>query len=225
MGEVLLGYDIEKFSNAGFKDFEIEALQEIANIGVGHAATALSQLLHRRVDMSVPYVELVHYDQLAERITGSVEEIVASILVDSVEQENMFNLLLLFNSESVKNILKILKSGDPPEDLSNIDEISQSIILETGNILLLHTISAINSFAESKYFPKFPQLKIDMIGSALQEIIGRQKIETKKEDFLLIECDVFTDEEKLKGMIIILPNDSGLKFLMSRLYGEDIYDE
>ncbi|OLS27154.1 MAG: CheY-P phosphatase CheC [Candidatus Heimdallarchaeota archaeon LC_2] len=219
-----LGHDYEKFADAGYQDFEIEALQEIANVGVGHAATALSQLLHRRVDMSVPTIELVHFTQLGTRIADSLESVVSSILVDSIEGDKMFNLLLIFDKESSINIINILKSGEPPESLSTLDEVSQSIILETGNILLLHTISAINQFAESAYFPKTPQLSIDMIGSILDEIISRQNIELKKESFLLIECNIFTDKESLKGNIIILPNESGIKFIMGKLYGEDIYE-
>ena len=39
--------DYDDFNKAGFSEMEIEVLQEISNIGVGHAATALSQLLHR----------------------------------------------------------------------------------------------------------------------------------------------------------------------------------
>lgn len=220
----VLGHDYEKFSDAGYHDFEIEALQEISNVGVGHAATALSQLLHRRVDMSIPRIELVHYTQLGERMVGSLEALVSSILVDSVEDDKMFNLLLIFDEESSKNIIKILKTGEPPDDLANLDEISKSIVLETGNILLLHTISAINSFTESHYFPKTPQISIDMIGSILDEIISRQNIELRNESFLLIECNLFTDNENLKGHIIILPNESGIKFIMNKLYGEGIYD-
>ncbi len=220
-----MGHDYEKFAEAGYQDFEIEALQEISNVGVGHAATALSQLLHRRVDMSVPTIELVHFTQLGEKIADSLESVVSSVLVDSVEDDKMFNLMLIFDEESSINILKILRSGEIVDNLSNLDEMSKSIILETGNILLLHTISAINQFAESKYFPRSPQLSIDMIGSILDEIISRQNIELKKESFLLIECNVFTDKESLKGHIIILPNESGIRFIMGKLYGEDIYDQ
>jgi chemotaxis protein CheC len=220
-----MSYDYDKFSDAGYRDFEIEALQEISNVGVGHAATALSQLLHRRVDMSVPSIEIVHFSKLGEKMAESLEAVVSSILVDSIDNGKMFNLLLIFDELSSKNILRILKTGEPPEDLSNLDEVSQSIILETGNILLLHTISAINQFAESQYFPKTPQMSIDMIGSILDEIISRQNIELKNESFLLIECNVFTESDNLKGHIVILPNESGIRFIMNKLYGEGIYDE
>ncbi|MHA2250771.1 MAG: chemotaxis protein CheC [Candidatus Kariarchaeaceae archaeon] len=218
-----MGYDFKEMESAGYTDFEIEAFQELSNIGVGHAATALSQLLHRRVDMSIPLVELVHMNDLGQRIAGSLETIVTGILVDTIDESNrMLNFLMIFDKKSTQNILKVLKSGDPADNLKDLDEISRSIICETGNILLLHTISAINSFTESKWFPKPPQLSIDMVGSMIEEIIGRDY--NIKNKFLLVECDVFTDEEKLKGIIILLPSDSSRKTLMNRLYGEDIYD-
>lgn len=223
-----LSHDFEKFAKEGYHDFEVEALQEIANVGIGHAATALSQLLHRRVDMSIPILEIVKAEDLGERIAGSLEDIVAAILVDTKYEDQMFNLLLFFDEASIKNILRILKSGEPPETLADLDEISSSIIKETGNILLLHTITAINSFTESTYWPSPPQISIDMAGSIIEEILGREN----KDSFLLIECDVFTsqeidgsDKERLKGIILILPNREGLRETMSRLYGAEIYDE
>ncbi|MHA2089237.1 MAG: chemotaxis protein CheC [Candidatus Kariarchaeaceae archaeon] len=219
-----MGYDYDEFLNAGYEDFEIEALQELSNIGVGHAATALSQLLHRRVDMSIPLVELIHMNNLGERIAGSLETVVAGILVDTIdEKDRMLNFLMIFDKISTHNILKILKSGETPKNLKSLDEISKSIIKETGNILLLHTISAINSFTESKWFPKAPQLSIDMVGAMIEEIIGRDYNIRNK--FLLIECDVYTAEESLKGIIILLPSDSTRKTIMSRLYGDDIYNQ
>ena len=218
-----MGQNFDEFSDAGYQDFEIEAFQEISNIGVGHAATALSQLLHRRVDMSIPKVELIHMNDLGERIAGTLETAVSGILVDTIdENQHMLNYFLIFNKSSTKNILKILKTGQPPENLKEIDAIGRSIIKETGNILLLHTISAINSFTESKWFPKPPQLSIDMVGAMIEEIIGRDY--NMKSKFLLVECDVFTEEENLKGIIILLPSDESRRKLMSRLYGEDIYD-
>ncbi|MHA2502472.1 MAG: chemotaxis protein CheC [Candidatus Kariarchaeaceae archaeon] len=217
--------DYEDFTETGFSEMEIEVLQEISNIGVGHAATALSQLLHRRVDMSIPYVEVVNYDKISERLIGSDEAIVSSVLVDTYsvdDPEKMLNFLLIFDDKSSKNVLSILRTGEPPQDLSELDEVSMSIIEETGNILLLHTISAINTFSGTKWFPSAPQQSIDMLGAIIDEIIGRDSGEHTK--FLLVECDVFTDEETLKGMILIIPNEGALKLIMTKLYGEDFFE-
>ena len=199
--------NFDEFSKAGYFDFEIEALQEIANVGVGHAATALSQLLHRRVDMSIPVIELIKMNDLAVRIAGSLEAIVSGILVDTEDGDKKLNFLLFYNAKTTRSILKILRSGEPPEDLKNLDKMSVSILKETANILLLHTISAISTFTETKWFPESPQLSIDMIGSMIQEIIGRDQ--DIRQEFLLVECDIFTDEEVLKGIILMLPNEIG----------------
>ena len=37
-------------------EMEFDALREIGNIGAGNAATALSKLLNRKIDMAVPEV-------------------------------------------------------------------------------------------------------------------------------------------------------------------------
>ena len=37
------------------KPEHVDALQEVCNIGSGHAANALAEILNRRVDMSLPH--------------------------------------------------------------------------------------------------------------------------------------------------------------------------
>ena len=40
--------------NKSLTDEDIDFLQELGNIGSGHAANALAELLNRRIDMSLP---------------------------------------------------------------------------------------------------------------------------------------------------------------------------
>ena len=44
-----------------------DGLREVATIGAGHAATALSQLTNRRIMISVPYVHRMHYGEVRTR--------------------------------------------------------------------------------------------------------------------------------------------------------------
>lgn len=220
-----MSFDITDFSGSKYSEVHIEALQEIANIGVGHSATALSELLHRRVGMSIPTVSLIKLEEASSIIAASPETVMTAVLIDTVENDVMLNYLLLFDVESTRNLLRILQEHTPPENLSELDDISLSIIQETGSILLLHVISAINSFTDSKWYPSIPQISIDMIGSIIDEVIGRDLGATTH--FLRVQCDIFTDPEdtevtsrKIKGEIFILPNDEGLDLLMNRLYGE-----
>lgn len=213
-----MSFDKSEFENSDISEIEIEAFQEISNIGVGHAATALSELLHRKVDMSIPFVHLRDISYFGEIIAGHVEQVVTGILVDSTLDDKMLNYLLIFNEKSTKNILNILRTSEPPENLMDLDEIGFSILKETGNIVLHHVITAINSFTDSVWFPSTPQLSIDMIGAMIQEIVGRENNPESK--FLQIQCDIFTDDESLKGEIYMIPNKEGLKLLLTKLYGE-----
>ncbi len=213
-----MGFDLP--DNDFYAQFnpKIEILQEISNIGVGHAATALSQLLNRKVEMSIPRVRFVSVADVADTLAESSEEIVAGILQETAEDSNgMLNMLLIFNALSVRSLLNILTTKSTVESLEKLDEVNSSIIKETGNILLLQTISAINSFAETKWFPSPPILAIDMVGALTDELITHSLDDSNM--FLLVEVDVFTDEETIKGDILLLPDKMAMKSLMSNLFG------
>ncbi len=54
--------------NPLYSEFQMSAIQEVANIGTGNAATALSQLIGSGVDIDVPNAEFVQLWEAAERI-------------------------------------------------------------------------------------------------------------------------------------------------------------
>ena len=56
-------------------DVHFDVLKEIGNIGAGNATTALSQMINKRVDMKVPKVELLDFNELAN-IVGGPENLV-----------------------------------------------------------------------------------------------------------------------------------------------------
>ena len=61
-------------------ELHIDVLKEIGNIGAGNAATSLSKMLSKRIDMNVPEVSLLNYDDIIQSI-GGAENVVVGILV------------------------------------------------------------------------------------------------------------------------------------------------
>ena len=53
-----------------FDSYDIDILTEIGNIGAGNAATALSEILQGRVDMSVPKVGIMKFKELINELNG-----------------------------------------------------------------------------------------------------------------------------------------------------------
>src|SRR6266487_3686643 len=62
------------------KELQIDALREVANIGAGHAATALSQMTNRRIMISVPRINIARLEEVPE-LLGNPQDVVAAVLM------------------------------------------------------------------------------------------------------------------------------------------------
>ncbi len=56
----------------------MDILKEIGNIGAGHAATALSKLLNKRIEMTIPDVRIISFDEMMD-IVGGADNVVAAV--------------------------------------------------------------------------------------------------------------------------------------------------
>ena len=62
------------------KELQLDALREVANIGAGHAATALSQMTNRKIMISVPEVN-IRAAGGSDRPGGRAGHVVAAVLM------------------------------------------------------------------------------------------------------------------------------------------------
>ena len=62
------------------KELQLDALREVANIGAGHAATALSQLTDCRIMISVPEINVTRIEDVPEML-GEAEQVVTAVLM------------------------------------------------------------------------------------------------------------------------------------------------
>ena len=62
------------------KPVQMDALREVANIGAGHAATALSQMTGSTIMISVPTITIAQLEDVPPQIAGP-EEPVAAVLM------------------------------------------------------------------------------------------------------------------------------------------------
>ena len=60
---------------------EIDVLGEIGNIGSGNAATALSEMLGHPINIDVPEVIILDYENVMN-LLGGPENIISAVLVD-----------------------------------------------------------------------------------------------------------------------------------------------
>ena len=82
---------------------QFDVLKEIGNIGAGNAATALSKLINKKVDMSVPVVKLCDFDEITEFV-GSEDTIMVGILL-GIEGDINGMMMFLFDKASCSNLV------------------------------------------------------------------------------------------------------------------------
>src|SRR5512145_102319 len=93
------------------KALQLDALREVANIGAGHAATALSQMTQRTIMISVPEVNIVPLEEVPE-LLGRPDEVIAGVLMH-VMGDLTGRTLLIFPEVSAQAVCDILLRRPP----------------------------------------------------------------------------------------------------------------
>src|SRR4249920_1185001 len=83
------------------KALQLDALREVANIGAGHAATALSQMTGQRIMISVPRVNVAPLEDVPNQITEP-EEPVAAVLMRMMGDLTGMTLLVFPQSSALQ---------------------------------------------------------------------------------------------------------------------------
>ena len=190
---------------------QLDALREIGNIGSGHAATALSTLLQRRIDMSVPKVWAIPFEQISE-IIGQLDTPQATIYV-KVEGEAPGKAVFFFPVESAQIVVQALFGSNETMDLY-ADEMAQSALKEVGNILVSSFLMALTQFSGIPLHPSVPALAVDMIGASLEGIFLEEGM---LNDTVLFIDTQLTGIPKIEGQFIFLPEEGSLKKLLGAM--------
>ena len=145
----------------------IDVLKEIGNIGAGNAATSLSQMLSKRIDMNVPEVKILKYEDIIESI-GGAENVIVGILVSFFGDIDGV-ILFLLKKEFVHLILNSLM-GTELSKFEDITEMEMSALSEIGNIMVSSYVNSIASLTNMTIDITVPGLNIDMAGALLDSV-------------------------------------------------------
>lgn len=133
-----------------YKDFKMDVLKEVGNIGAGNAATALSQLLNKPIDMAVPKVQLLNFEEITDKV-GGAEELVYAVFL-RVEGEAPGNLFFILSPEAAMNLLSRI-AGIELSSNEELGEMELSALSEIGNILAGSYLSSLADFTALSMYP------------------------------------------------------------------------
>ncbi len=183
-------------------EIQRDAFKEVSNIGMGHAATALSQLVGKRIEIYVPRVLVLPLAEVPERL-GGAEKLMAGIVL-RIEGETPGSIMLLFPEESACRLCSALL-GEEVTSLETQETVST--LKEVGNILSSAYLNALGSLIGKTLLPSIPGFAYDMAGALVDALLidlGRQG-----ELALMVETE-FGGElgqgHKVRGHFFLIPD-------------------
>ncbi len=192
---------------------QYDVLKELGNIGAGNATTALAQLINKKVQIGVPQVRLLEFNEISS-VIGSEENVMAGILIMLSGEINGMMMFLMY-PEVARSMINVLMCDN--SDSTDFNDIEISAVMEVGNIIAGAYLRSLSELTGLTIDGSAPMLQIDMAGAILSvPAIEFSKIGDK---VLLIETE-FDDENDKKdtitGYYILVPElDSYEKILES----------
>lgn len=187
---------------------QLDALKEVSNIGAGNAATALSMLLSKKIDMSVPSVNVVRLEDVVEE-TGESE---VSGTVVRVLGDIAGNILLVFKEDTVNKIIGKLVGTN--EGINS--EMGQSVLCEIANIISASYMNSIAQLTNLAIAPSVPAVTYDMLGAILTTTF----IESNQYDEYILDIEtIFLDEteENIGGHFYYIPMPGSLEKILKSI--------
>ena len=174
----------------------LDVLKEIGNIGAGNAMTALSQMLNCKVDMKVPQVKLLDFNEVGA-LMGGEEQVMVGVFL-GVEGDITGSMMFLVEQGSAKHLLhKIMVQQE------GFSEIEFSAMQEIGNIITGAYLNSLSMLTNLTIIPTPPSLTLDMAGAILS--VPAIEFGTLGDKILLIQSQ-FYDEVEIDGYFILVPD-------------------
>ena len=191
---------------------QYDVLKEIGNIGAGNATTALATMLQVKVDMKVPKVALLDFQELPE-ILGGAENIIAGILLTlSGNIDGM--MMFVLERDAAHSMVNMLMGQDVPLD-ADFSEMEASALQEIGNIITGAYLSSLSNLTQMAINASVPYIAIDMAGAILSvPAIEFGKIGDKA---LLIQTEFGERDTQVNGFFILIPTLDSYNAILTSL--------
>ena len=200
----------------GIREEHLDILREVGNIGAGHSASALALLLNRKIEMEVPFVKLMSFDELVN-LFGGADLPVASIFL-RMEGDFPGSMFVIMPFSEAEQLIRELV-GNPEFEMDSMtpNDIGASALHELGNIMAGSYLTALADLTNRQMYPSVPELTLDMFGAVISE--GLIELSQVGDQVIVIDNSIFDEEHnrKVKAHLFLLPDYDSFEKLFHAL--------
>ncbi|MGC8783554.1 MAG: chemotaxis protein CheC [Armatimonadota bacterium] len=192
-----------------FSEEQFDALREIANIGMGKASSALADLIDTTVLINVPQAVCVPISDLPD-VLRDPEQVTAGVYLQ-VTGDVPGHATFIFDVHSAHHLAGVLL-GMPEVSM---DEVTASVLMEIGNIMLSAYLTAISDFTALQLLPSPPVMAVDMGAAILDAVIAN--IQNLDDFAVTIATDIYDPDGLISGTFIFLPEPGGIQRILEAI--------
>ncbi len=190
---------------------QLDALKEIGSIGSGHAATSLSQLLKKKIEIEILSSQVIKKEELSNFISD-VDEIMVGVSL-FILGEATGKIVFLLSRTDALSLVDILMRRKPGET-KILDDLSHSTIKEIANIISGSYLSAMSDFLNLLLIPSMPHLLTDKSEKVLKSALDDKDI---SDTIYFIETQFNDSEKAFSSFFFMIPYIEGIEVILSKI--------
>ena len=189
-----------------YSDQQLDALRELANIGSGTAATALSLLVGRTIDLSVPTALALPLVDAVDAV-GPPDSVVTAVMLPIGGDLDAI-VLLLFPPADAEVLCELL-------DVKAGTEVGLSALGEIGNILGSAYVGALGAMTGLQLDPTPPQSTTDLLGAIVATVLATGAEET--DVALVLDSNLAVEGAECALSFMLIPSRTGVGEVLAGL--------
>ena len=193
---------------------QLDGLREVANIGAGHAATALSTMINDKVMVSVPELKIVQLEDVPELI-GPADEVVSAVMMKLLGDVTG-RTVQIFPGRTAAALVGALTGKNGLNFPDDFGEGEQSALKEVSNILTGAYVNALSEFMGMMLIMSPPALAIDTAAAVLTT--SYLNFGDDNDYVFCIDTRlILKDQSDFGTHFLLLPDDASLRAMLQSL--------
>lgn len=193
-------------------DLQLDALREVGGIGAGHAATALSQLVDKPINLEVPRIEIVRLSDVPHMF-GGPERLVGAVY--SRMLGDIGGGILFMADSSAALALADLMHGREPGTTTSVGHEEEALLRHVASILISAYLAAIARMADIDVLPSDASMAFDMAGALLQAVIG--EVGVTATEAVLVRTAFLDEGAAVDAALFFVPDSQSLSVILGRI--------
>lgn len=178
-------------------ELQLDALAEIFNIGMGQAASSMSQIVDEEIALTVPQIEVIPGSCQADAIKSAIQSPrICAVSQDFIGGINARAFLVFPEGKTREIVRRMIGEAVSADELS---EMEQEALSEIGNIILNSCFSALSDVLHADFQSSMPAYHLGQV----DEIMPANSVDDE-ELMMLLHINFSMPKARIDGYLVFL---------------------